>query len=141
MDVVLNLPEELVKQARAEGLLENARVETWIRRELSRKESITALKEDIRRLRAVEPTLTQEEIDAEIENYHIEERLEYYLNLPYKILITPDEEGFGIEMVELPGCFSHALGWEDIASQVYDAKFSWIASSLKHNDPIPEPIE
>ena len=96
-------------------------------------------------LRQVPPSVsrpsTQVAIAAEIEDYKVEERLEYYLSLPYKILITPDEEGFGIAVVELPGCGSHALRWEDIANQVYEAKYSWIASSLKHNDPIPEPVE
>jgi hypothetical protein len=69
MDIVLSRPEELVKQARAEGLLNSERIEAWIRRELARKEAIAALKEDVRRLRAVQPPLTQEEIDAEIEAY------------------------------------------------------------------------
>jgi antitoxin HicB len=66
--------------------------------------------------------------------------LEDYLNLPYPLMITPDEDGgYGVEIPDLPGCFTHAEKWEDIPSQAREAMASWIGSALKHGDPIPEP--
>jgi predicted RNase H-like HicB family nuclease len=68
----------------------------------------------------------------------MEKTLEYYLSLPYQLIVTPDE-GFGVRVVDLPGCITHALRWEDIPAQIYDAKYSWLATSLQYGDPIPEP--
>lgn len=36
------------------------------------------------------------------------------LGLPYQILITPDDEGYGVEVPVLRGCVTHAEKWEDI---------------------------
>jgi antitoxin HicB len=66
--------------------------------------------------------------------------IEDYINLPYPLIITPDEEGgYGVEIPDLPGCFTYAEKWDDIPSQVREAMTSWIGSALKHGDPIPEP--
>ncbi len=66
--------------------------------------------------------------------------IEEYLDLPYGLLITPDEEGgYGIEVAELPGCVTYALLWEDIPSMAREAIASWIGSALKHNEPVPVP--
>ena len=62
-----------------------------------------------------------------------------YLDLPYRLIITPEENGYGVEVVELPGCGTFAYSWGDIPNQVREAMTSWIGSALKHNDPIPEP--
>lgn len=66
--------------------------------------------------------------------------IEGYLKLPYPLIITPDEEGgYGVEVIDLPGCVTYAEKWEDIPDIVREAMTSWIGSALKHNDPIPEP--
>jgi antitoxin HicB len=66
--------------------------------------------------------------------------IEDYLNLPYRLIITPDEDGgYGIEVVDLPGCVTYTEHWEDIPDMVREAMTSWIGSALKHDDPIPEP--
>ncbi len=66
--------------------------------------------------------------------------IDYYLDLPYRLTITPDEEGgFGIEVIELPGCVSYAQKWEDIPAMAREAMQSWIGSALKHGDAVPEP--
>ncbi len=69
----------------------------------------------------------------------MEKTIEYYLNLPYQILITPDEEGYGIAVPDLPGCFSHAETWETILPMIREAMELWIGLALRKNRTIPEP--
>jgi len=64
---------------------------------------------------------------------------DYYLNLPYQLLITPDDEGFGVEVPDLPGCYTHAEHWEDIQSMAQEAMALWIGVMLADGKPIPEP--
>jgi len=66
VDVVLKLPEELVAQAHAAGILTEKRVSEWIIIELERQRSIAELRDDIHKLRALEPALTAEEIALEL---------------------------------------------------------------------------
>lgn len=66
--------------------------------------------------------------------------IEDYLNLPYPLIVTPDEDGgFGVEVLDLPGCVTFAENWDDIPAQVREAITSWIGSALKHGDLVPEP--
>lgn len=62
------------------------------------------------------------------------------LGLPYQILITPDDEGYGVEVPVLRGCVTHAEKWEDIPAMIHEAIEAWIGGALKYNAPIPEPI-
>ncbi|MEP7291123.1 MAG: hypothetical protein ABI835_05040 [Chloroflexota bacterium] len=66
VDVTLSLPEALVERAKSEGLLDEGRVAAWLETELVRRSRVKALREDIQKLRAMQPTVTQEEIDTEI---------------------------------------------------------------------------
>lgn len=65
--------------------------------------------------------------------------IEYYLNLPYRMIITTDEDGFGVELPDLPGCFTHAEKWEDIQPMVQEALSLWISVMLADGKPVPEP--
>ena len=66
--------------------------------------------------------------------------IDEYVNLPYPLVITPDEDGgYGVEVIDLPGCVTFAENWDDIPGQVREAITSWIGSALKHGDPVPEP--
>ena len=65
--------------------------------------------------------------------------IEYYLNLPYQLLITPDDEGFGVEIPDLPGCYTHAESWEDIQPMAQESISLWISVMLADGKPIPEP--
>jgi hypothetical protein len=67
VDVVLNLPEELVERAKLEGLLDDTRVAAFLEAELERRSRIKQLREDVQKLRSTEPPLSQEEIDAEVD--------------------------------------------------------------------------
>lgn len=67
-------------------------------------------------------------------------QISYYLNLPYSILLVPDEEGsWFAEIPELPGCMTFADTKQDALEMIEDAKRTWLEMSLKHGDPIPEP--
>jgi predicted RNase H-like HicB family nuclease len=63
-----------------------------------------------------------------------------YLNLPDALLITPDDEGFGVSIPDLPGCFTHAEHWEDIQAMAREAMALWISVMLEDGKEIPEPV-
>jgi len=69
--------------------------------------------------------------------------LEYYMSLPYSVLLTPlsaeDGGGWFAQIPALPGCMSDGETQLEALAMIEDAKRGWIESSLKHNDPIPEP--
>ena len=65
--------------------------------------------------------------------------LDYYLNLPYRMVITPDEEGYGVEFPDLPGCFTYAEQWEDIQEMAREALTLWLTVMLEDGKTIPEP--
>lgn len=66
IDVTFSLPEELVERAKSEGLLDEDRVAAWLETELTRRSRVKTLRADLEKLRAVQPGVTQEVIDAEI---------------------------------------------------------------------------
>ena len=65
--------------------------------------------------------------------------LDYYMGLPYSILLVPDEDGWYAEVPELPGCMTCGETKEEVLQLIEDAKQSWLEVSLAHGDPIPEP--
>jgi len=71
----------------------------------------------------------------------MEKNLEYYLNLPYTIELTPDPEdgGWVVSVKELPGCLSQGDTIEEAMEMIRDAMRGWIEISLEDGDPIPEP--
>lgn len=66
--------------------------------------------------------------------------LDYYLNLPYKVVLYPAEEGgFVAEIPELPGCVSQGETVEEAWRMVHDAKRAWLETALEEGIPVPEP--
>jgi antitoxin HicB len=67
--------------------------------------------------------------------------LEYYMSLPYEVVIKRDEEGGGwfARVPDLPGCMTFAESFEELLPMIEDAKRGYIEVSLEHGDPIPEP--
>jgi antitoxin HicB len=65
--------------------------------------------------------------------------IDYYLDLPYRLVIVPDDEGYGVTMPELPGCFTHAQTWEEIPLMSREAMGLWLSVMLEDGKPIPEP--
>jgi antitoxin HicB len=68
--------------------------------------------------------------------------LNYYLSLPYTILVEPDKEngGYVAWIRELRGCITQAETWEEIGMMIEDAKRGWLEVALEHGDEIPEPL-
>ena len=71
----------------------------------------------------------------------MEKNLEYYLNLPYTIELTPDPEdgGWVVSVKELPGCLSQGDTIEEAMEMIRDAMSGWIEVCLEDGVPIPEP--
>lgn len=69
-----------------------------------------------------------------------ERNLEYYLTLPYRVLLYPSAEGvYAAEIPELPGCISQGKTVEEAYSMIEDAKISWLESALADGLEIPQP--
>ncbi|TVR21082.1 MAG: type II toxin-antitoxin system HicB family antitoxin [Anaerolineaceae bacterium] len=63
----------------------------------------------------------------------------YYMDLPYQIVITPDDEGYGVHLPDLPGCHTHAERWEDIQRMIREAMSLWLTIMIEDGKEIPEP--
>jgi hypothetical protein len=72
IDVTLKLPDDLVEQARAAGILTDERVAELLAAELERKRRVKTLFDDIEHLHNLKPPMTQEDINAEIQAYRNE---------------------------------------------------------------------
>lgn len=69
-----------------------------------------------------------------------EKNLEYYMALPYSIVLTPSADGGWLaKIMELPGCMTFGDTQEEVLELIEDAKLTWIAHSLEMGDLIPEP--
>jgi antitoxin HicB len=69
--------------------------------------------------------------------------LEYYLNLPYTIILERWDDGDGTYWVarvaELPHCLIHGDTPEQAIKEIEEVKNDWIKSNLKRGLNIPEP--
>lgn len=66
--------------------------------------------------------------------------LEYYLGLPYRVVLYPSPEGgFAVEVPDLPGCISQGQTLQEALEMIEDAKRCWIADALERGEPVPEP--
>jgi hypothetical protein len=72
VNVMLKLPEALVEEAKAAGILTDERVAQLLEAELERKRRARTFFDDVAQLHALEPTLTQGDIDAEFAAYRKE---------------------------------------------------------------------
>jgi antitoxin HicB len=67
--------------------------------------------------------------------------LEYYVNLPYRVDVYPEEDGNGYTAVipDLPGCMTCADTIEELWDMIQEAKALWLEVALEDGDYIPEP--
>jgi hypothetical protein len=72
--LTLNLPQDLVDEAKAAGLLTEAQIERWLTDELDRQRKLDRFFGKLDRLSEIQPPLTEDEINAEIEAYRREKR-------------------------------------------------------------------
>lgn len=70
----------------------------------------------------------------------IDKDVNYYLSLPYPILLTPMEEGgWFAEIPLLKGCWSDGETPDQAVQNLREAQTGWLEVSLKHHHRIPEP--
>lgn len=65
--------------------------------------------------------------------------LNYYQSLRYRIVLLPEEDGWGAIIPDLPGCVGAGDTISEALEMLEDAKQGWLAVSLERGDPIPEP--
>jgi antitoxin HicB len=66
--------------------------------------------------------------------------LEYYLSLPYPIVLIPDEDGFWFaEIPLLKGCMTQGSSREEALEMLDEAKRAWLEVSLERAHKIAEP--
>jgi antitoxin HicB len=65
---------------------------------------------------------------------------EYYMSLPYRVVLEPSPEGGWITSIpNLPGCITQGETQEEALHLIEDAKAGWIDIALQDGDIIPEP--
>ncbi|MEW6273541.1 MAG: type II toxin-antitoxin system HicB family antitoxin [Bacillota bacterium] len=68
--------------------------------------------------------------------------VEYYLGLPYRVVIHPSPEGgYAVEIPELPGCLSQGETLQEALEMIEDAKLCWISDALERGEEVPEPVD
>jgi antitoxin HicB len=66
--------------------------------------------------------------------------LNYYLALPYTIVLRRDEEGDLVARIEeLQGCTAHGATAQEAVECLEDQKKVWITDAIEAGDAIPEP--
>lgn len=66
--------------------------------------------------------------------------LNHYLQLPYTVILRPDEDGLWIARIdELEGCVAHGDTQSEALTIIEEMKKAWIEDALEAGDPIPEP--
>ncbi|KJS16407.1 MAG: DNA repair protein [Peptococcaceae bacterium BRH_c4b] len=66
--------------------------------------------------------------------------LQYYLALPYKVTLTPAEEGgYVVSVPDLPGCISQGETLEEAIKMIEDAKICWLEVAMEEGIAIPRP--
>jgi len=69
----------------------------------------------------------------------IEREVERYMAMPYRIELTPDEDGWVVSIPDLPYCISQGGTVDEAMEMIRDAQRSWLVVALSHEDSIPEP--
>ncbi len=68
--------------------------------------------------------------------------LNYYLQLPYTIQITPPAEpgqDWFAQVVELRGCMTQAPTRDEVLLRIEEAKQLWLEDAIADGESIPEP--
>jgi predicted RNase H-like HicB family nuclease len=66
--------------------------------------------------------------------------LDYYLTLPYKLVIVHEEAGgYFAEIDELPGCMTQGETMEEVVKNIDDAKRLWLKTALEDKLDVPLP--
>ncbi len=67
--------------------------------------------------------------------------LEYYMNLPYRVLFIPEEDGSAFTAIipKLDGCIAFGETIEEAYQMLIEAKRLWLETVLERGLSIPEP--
>ena len=67
--------------------------------------------------------------------------MEYYMNLPYRLVIVPDQDegGYAAYYPDLKGCVTCSETMEGVCKNAVDAKRAWLEAALEDGIKIPEP--
>ncbi|MCB0164356.1 MAG: type II toxin-antitoxin system HicB family antitoxin [Anaerolineae bacterium] len=73
-----------------------------------------------------------------------QEKLDYYLSLPYTIEVIQDVEEDGTvvwfaQVAELPGCMTESNTFAELEEMIKDAMISWIETALADSQTVPKP--
>ncbi len=56
----------------------------------------------------------------------------------FDAVLTPEDEGgYSVEVPALPGCFTCGEDYADAVAMATDAAKTWVASALRHGEPVP----
>lgn len=70
----------------------------------------------------------------------IEAQVQEILKRPYRKVITGDaDEGFLIQVPDLPGCMTAGETMEEAVSMLPEAMACWLESVLLEGEPVPDP--
>ena len=69
-------------------------------------------------------------------------KLDYYMNLPYRMELVPDpdEGGYAVRFPDLPGCLTVGDTVEEAYQNAVDAKKAWLKAAIKDGIEISEPL-
>ena len=62
----------------------------------------------------------------------VKKDLEYYMRLPYEVVIKHHEDGWFARISDLPGCMASADTCEELGPRIDDAMRGYIEDSLEH---------
>lgn len=75
-----------------------------------------------------------------MENSELEKKVNYYMSLPYQIVITPSPEGgYSAKIPDLPGCITQGETRLEVLEMIEDAQRCWLTAELEDDEEIPEP--
>lgn len=67
-------------------------------------------------------------------------KLEYYMSLPYTIVVIPYQDGgYFAKVEELKGCMTEADSWEELKDMIEDAMRCWLEDAIEEGNEIPLP--
>ena len=62
-----------------------------------------------------------------------ENKLDYYMNLKYEVVVEPSDDGYVVYIPELPGCITQTDDASEIIPMITDAKRCWFIDIYRSN--------
>lgn len=70
----------------------------------------------------------------------MEKTIDYYMSLPYTVIVTyPPEGGLFATVKELKGCMADGDTWAELGESLEISKRLWLEVALEDGQDIPEP--